>query len=288
MKDSSIINYLCKSEDNTNAYDKFYSNTIKSLNIDEYTVSDILSMLNKDNYELFNKIESEIDNEHVNYDHKIHGPRHIKDVLLYSILLNSNLFSDKHNLELLAYSAKYHDVARDSDGNEEHAIASANVVPELLNGKYSPEDIAKIQALIAFHEVDRRRTNLDYIFREICMHYGVNDKDIDELRKYAEILKDADALDRTRFVNRARLNPYMLYYLESQKFIKVASCLQETYALSDLKKYNADEDIDIILSEFTPQETLRFIRRNTKYMNDDEIKEFIHNDALNISKSSRR
>ena len=40
--------------------------------------------------------------------------------------------------------------------------------------------------------------------------------------------------------------------------------MQETYALHDLKEFNCDEEISILLDSFTPQEVLRTIRHSTK------------------------
>ena len=82
------------------------------------------------------------------------------------------------------------------------------------------------------------------------------------------ILKDADALDRTRFINNARLNINYLNNKEALRFVKFASCLQETYALNDLKQFNCEEEINLLLSCYTPQHILRTIRRAVKNSDD--------------------
>ena len=83
---------------------------------------------------------------------------------------------------------------------------------------------------------------------------------LDKVRMMAEVLKDADALDRTRFVNRARLDYRFLKFDISKRLIKFAAEMQETYALRDLKSYHCDEAISVLLQRDTPQELLREIR----------------------------
>ena len=93
----------------------------------------------------------------------------------------------------------------------------------------------------------------------------------------AEVLKDADALDRTRFINKARLNPEFLQYDASKQLVKFASSLQETYAIHDLKEFNCDESIGILLQIYTPQEVLRTIRHSTRgSLRNEDIQSFIN------------
>ena len=105
----------------------------------------------------------------------------------------------------------------------------------------------------------------------------------------AEVLKDADALDRTRFINKARLNPEFLQYGISRQLIRFASSLQETYAIQDLKGYQCDEAIGRLLQNYTPQEVLRTIRHSTRAnLRMEDIQSFINSWAYSSTKKTEK
>ena len=221
--------------------------------------------------------ENEIKEENVNGRLKVYGRRHIKDVLLYSTLIGQSVVQDKHDLDLIMLSAKYHDIGRKTDAYEEHAEASAKIAVEKLKDKCSPEDLSIISTIIEFHETPRNVANVDELFVVIARKNGITDDQIPRVRQMAEVLKDADALDRTRFINKARLNPEFLHYGFSKQLIKFASSLQETYAISDLKEFHCDEAIDILLQTYTPQEILRIIRHSTRgFLRNEDVQSFIN------------
>ena len=239
--------------------------------------TDIMSILNNGNLSTFLvMLENEIKEENVNGRLKVHGQRHIKNVLLYSTIIGQSVIKDKHDLELIMQSAKYHDIGRKTDANEEHASLSAEIAMERLKDDFSPEDTAIISTIIEFHETPRNIDRVDDLFVAIARKNGIADDQIPRVRQMAEILKDADALDRTRFINNARLNPDFLQFGISKQLIKFASSLQETYAIYDLKEFHCDEAIAILLQTYTPQEVLRTIRHSTRgnFRNED-IQNFI-------------
>ena len=221
--------------------------------------------------------ENEIKEENVNGRLKVHGQRHIKNVLLYSTLIGQSVVQDKHDLDLITLSAKYHDIGRKTDAYEEHAEASSKIAIEKLKDKCSPEDLSIISTIIEFHEIPRNVANVDELFVAMARKNGITDDQIPRVRQMAEVLKDADALDRTRFINKARLNPEFLQYDVSKKLIKFASSLQETYAIYDLKEFHCDEAIGILLQTYTPQEVLRTIRHSTRgNLRNEDIQSFIN------------
>ena len=119
--------------------------------------------------------------------------------------------------------------------------------------------------------------NADEEFAKMARNNGIADDQIPRVRQMAEVLKDADALDRTRFINKARLNPEFLQFDVSKQLVKFASSLQETYAISDLKEFQCDEAINILLQIYTPQEVLRTIRQSTRgIMKKEDIQSFIN------------
>ena len=221
--------------------------------------------------------ENEIIEEKVNAKLKVHGQRHIKNVLLYSTLIGQSVFQDKHDLDLIMLSAKYHDIGRSIDASEEHAESSARIAVEKLKDKCSLEDLAIISTIIEFHEIPRNMHNVDEVFEELARKNGVQENQQLRVRQMAEVLKDADALDRTRFINRARLDPNFLQYDISKQLVRFASSMQETYAIRDLKEFNCDEAISKLLKLYTPQEILRTIRHSTiGNITDGDIHSFIN------------
>ena len=147
--------------------------------------------------------------------------------------------------------------------------------------KNSEEDISIISTIIQFHETPRNISNANELFIDIARKNGVPDNEILRTRQMAEVLKDADALDRTRFINKARLNPEFLQYDVSKQLIRFASSLQETYAIEDLKEYQCDEAIDSLLQSYTPQEVLRTIRHSTRSnLKIEDIQNFIKSWAI--------
>lgn len=231
--------------------------------------------------------ENEIGEENINSRLKIHGQRHIKNVLLYSLLIGQSVVQDQHDLDLILLSAKYHDAGRKTDAHEEHAEESSEIAVDKLKEKYSKEDLAIIKTIIEFHEIPRNTSNVDEFFMAMARRNGIADNQIARVRQMAEVLKDADALDRTRFINQARLNPEFLQYGISKRLVKLASSLQETYALQDLKELNCEESISILLQNYTPQEVLRTIRHSTRgSLRTEDIHNFINSWANSCMNST--
>ena len=222
-----------------------------------YTAEQIIEIF-ENNKELFTSIDNEVKDDYLKIPQN-HGARHMEDVVLFSYILGLENLKDIHDRELLLRAAQYHDIGRVSGGEEVHAEASAKIAFETLSDKYDKDDLALIATLIEFHEVPRKLINIDEIFISIANKYGVIN--IEKARSMAEMLKDADALDRTRFVNRARLDSRYLKYDTSLRLIKFSSELQEYYSLVDLQEYN-QEFVEQQLLRFTPMELIRMIRHN--------------------------
>lgn len=276
--DSTLV-MINNSDGNERQFNKSDISTIDQAILDtQLSSSDVMSSLIDSGLSTsLVMYENEIKEENVNGRLKVHGQRHIKNVLLYSALIGQAVIKDKHDLDLILLSAKYHDIGRKTDAYEEHAVASAKIALEKLKDKCSPEDLSIISTIIEFHETPRNIVNVDELFVAIARKNGITDVQIPRIRQMAEVLKDADALDRTRFINKARLNPEFLQYDISKQLIKFASSLQETYAIYDLKEFHCDEAISVLLQTYTPQEVLRTIRHSTRgNLKNEEIQSFIN------------
>lgn len=266
IRNDSILSVISNCTENDRQFRKTDSKNISQILLENQLSSyDIETILTDSN--LLSTIvmyENEIKEENINGKLKIHGSRHIKNVLLYSAIISKSVIKNEHDLNLIMLSAKYHDIGRKTDAHEEHAASSAKIALEKLKDKCSTEDLSIISTIIEFHEISRNTTYEDEIFMYIARKNGIPENQLSRVRQMSEVLKDADALDRTRFITRARLKPEFLQYDISKKLIKFAATLQETYALEDLKEFHCDETLGTILQTYTPQEVLRTIRHSNR------------------------
>ena len=172
------------------------------------------------------EIENEIRNKLENVSklpyyngNKAHSIEHIERVTLFSGILAEMECIDEESRTSLLAAAAFHDSGRAGrDGNTEHAEASAIQVKKYLEENpdnpfgITRTNIGIIQTAIHYHEHAER--NIGHIDEEmiekLAKGYNVKEKDFQRTKKICELLKDADALDRCRFANRATLNPDFL------------------------------------------------------------------------------
>lgn len=156
-----------------------------------------------------------------------HGRKHINNVVLFSYLIAENENKlDKNNLDLLLQAAKYHDVGRDGIWNGQgeglrhdkddipHAHPSADAAEYYMkkektsDGKtiYTDSQIAMVKVAIEYHEVNEKDKNKfdQEVFEDLCRREGVKKEDLEQAKLMCIYLKDADALDRTRFVYKEK------------------------------------------------------------------------------------
>ena len=172
------------------------------------------------------EIENEIRNKLENVSklpyyngNKAHSIEHIERVTLFSGILAEMECIDEESRTSLLAAAAFHDSGRAGrDGNAEHAEASAIQVKKYLEENpdnpfgITRTNIGIIQTAIHYHE--HAEKNIGHIDEEmvekLAKGYNVKEKDFQRTKKICELLKDADALDRCRFANRATLNPKFL------------------------------------------------------------------------------
>ncbi|MBQ3408060.1 MAG: hypothetical protein IJH12_02500 [Clostridia bacterium] len=150
-----------------------------------------------------------------------HGRRHINNVVLFSYLLAQNDGKILGDMDLVIQAAKYHDVGRDGVWNgmgpgKRHdkdliphaypsALAAEFYMKKELNSdgtrKYTDSQIALVKVAIEYHEVyeeNKNKFNED-VFMGLCKKENVKSEDLERCKLMCIYLKDADALDRTRF-----------------------------------------------------------------------------------------
>lgn len=151
------------------------------------------------------------------YQSSLHGQGHIERALLLSALINWREGLDPADDELLYLAASYHDVGRVSDGYDtEHGTRSA-VRLEELTGR-TGEDLRLMQGAVAAHSrPDRRLEETVSSYRAADFPHAV---------ALAQLLKDADGLDRVRIQD---LNPDFLRHESARELAPFAQYLFDLY-----------------------------------------------------------
>lgn len=141
-----------------------------------------------------------------------HNIYHIQRVMLFSQIIAQNEGISKKNFTLLLLAAALHDSGRTRDRKDfEHGKNSAEIAKEYIQNNInsiSEEDVKIIQIAIEHHttqEKEKGRINITEL-KELCQKYNVSMANLERIEIISSILKDADALDRTRFDTQNTLN----------------------------------------------------------------------------------
>lgn len=174
-----------------------------------------------------------------------HNIGHIERVLFLTQLIGrqelklDNGDIDEHAVNLLSECAKYHDCGRENDSvDKKHGQKSANkMIRFLQQAGFTDDDIRIMQVAVDYHE----EVDDDFRFERICEKYGIDPEKIDYTKKIANCLKDADALDRTRFSNpNAKPDAEMLRFEYSKELIPFAENLNRNYENFDRQQFVKD------------------------------------------------
>jgi HD superfamily phosphodiesterase len=169
-------------------------------------------------------------------DKKHHSSEHIERVVFWSSVLGEKCNLGIRDKELLLQSAVYHDCGRVSDKNDkDHGASSATLMNLVIDKKYSEQDKNIISVAIEYHEVeDEDKEKAQKIFDNICEKYNISNQEKERAQLIATLLKDADALDRTRFHNyRATLDPRKLRTEQAKLLVEASRELQSRYDNAD-------------------------------------------------------
>lgn len=123
------------------------------------------------------------------FQSRIHGPGHIERTLCHGAFCAQAEGLDREDTRLLLFACAYHDVGRQDDKADDlHGHRSAARIPELtgLRG----EALKMVQAAVDAHARD------DAQLLPTLRAYAP--EDLERTRRLAELLKDADGLDRVR------------------------------------------------------------------------------------------
>jgi len=226
----------------TNNYDE-----LKFLNelLTKYNIRDMMLEQSK-----------KIKTEHL-YSSFFHGLHHSQKVYLFACLIASEMHVSAVEMQILTDAAFYHDIGRETDMEDPiHGLISANKIEKVLdNATY--QDKKNIGYLKAVVDVHSRTTQNAMI--ETFENYKIDypDMDYSVFERLANILMDADALDRTRFKKTcdAALREKYLRLDASRKIIVIAQMVNDFYAqrIDDL---NAEKIRHVL--ESTPNKEKEF------------------------------
>ena len=149
-----------------------------------------------------------------------HGADHVEKVLFNAMYIGQQEGLNNEEMKVLIEAAKYHDTGRASAGVE-HGIQGAKASGKYLINGHSEDEVAMIQAAIHYHAIPDNEMALGALF-EI---YNVKEEYRESVSKIAAILKDADALDRSRFPGN--LDASFLRTKTAQSYVKASYQLQE-------------------------------------------------------------
>lgn len=127
----------------------------------------------------------------------------------------------------------YHDEGRENDDDIRHGLKGAIIAQDSLKDKYSTSDLRIISAAISFH--DERTTGFDIKkneevgFNNVSSYFNLTKNEKEKARIIGNILKDADALDRTRFESEYILDERYLRTKSAKTLMKLAYYLNRNY-----------------------------------------------------------
>lgn len=264
LQEESIINKIGANQVNSNnVATKYYENCWKN-SPNQVDLSNVVGEMKSSG--LLGRYEAEVRDIHMSgfYRNTMpeHGLEHVEDVLFDAMYMGNKLGLTDNEMNVLIEAAKFHDCGRANTGMQ-HGIEGAQNSEHYLKMSKSEQDIAMIQAAIEYHAYDGD-------FNKILNKYGVKGQNRVSATKIANILKDADALDRARFPGN--LNENRLRTDISKQLIKSSHQLQELRG----KNFLNETFIENVNANLSDVNTIQFLRN--KGVSDYEISFWINND----------
>ncbi len=215
-----------------------YGNFLSLYN--QYDLKELILYLNE--LGLVDDIKSIVDkmDKSILYSSFTHGYMHNERVIFFTYILAKLKNLSSEDLEILMDAAKYHDIARINDYEDDiHGLGAANKIEKIVKNKKiyeNKENLNLLKFIIDFHSTK------DSVFEVLMENYEIEDKERAEILSYT--FKASDALDRVRLTmgkKKTDLDPSYFKIPEAFSLIKVAHQLNELY----LSQLNLLENKDI-------------------------------------------
>lgn len=160
-------------------------------------------------------------NEDELYHSHIHGILHSEKVLLFATVIGLDEKLNDIEMQIITDAAKYHDIGRTNDHDEKvHGLMSASKIDKVITSEIykNNNNLAMLKAIVEIHSIDDKQE------RAVFEKYKLND--FNKFKKMYSILKDADGLDRKRFLGNhpACFDPN---YLRLSISKNLTSCAEE-------------------------------------------------------------
>lgn len=160
------------------------------------------------------------------YIHQEHGIRHADNTTMYVYYIASKEGYSFEAIRFLMEAMREHDIGRTNDwemGN--HGFRGAEIYKDENVYKMSLADISIVEFLILAHDLPSSKD-----VKKAAIHYlkeYLKEEQIDVLCDMAHILRDADALDRTRFpiFSEDYINCRFLTHESARQLVLVAQTL---------------------------------------------------------------
>ena len=192
---------------------------------------------------------SKVDNRYF-YDSFIHGRNHSEKVYFFALFLAKIKNLDPIDTRIVLDAALYHDIGRIVDSEDTvHGLTSTLRLQEkniLTNPIYKdPINLDLLYAIIEGHSLDDDCKNNNYENRFYEYDIELPEDNYERYSVLYDILKDADALDRTRFGRKsfATVDKDMLRIEESKALIEMAYEINDIYK-SEMMKGFKEHTID--------------------------------------------
>lgn len=208
--------------------------------IDEENINFKNIDLNEKDIEILIKKLNNINKDFL-YKSDFHGLYHSEKVLLFGYLIGKNRGLDDVDIQIIMDAAIYHDIGRMADNDDEqHGLVSSN---RLLNEKNNIlsnliyDDDANFNYLRLICDSHSRNDKYDQLtYDNFVYDNDITNMNFERFKRLSDILKDADALDRTRFMSATStvLNEKYLRSDYSKKLIPFAKYINELYRMRDL------------------------------------------------------
>lgn len=189
------------------------------------------------------------------YKSDVHGISHNERVGFLSFAIGILEGLNEEDLRLVLELAKYHDVGRIDDSEDDlHGKRSSEKIDRLADWK-NEEELRILKTVSICHSID------DKEFEKIAKQNGI--KDVDRCKKIFLVLKDADALDRVRIKNNG-LDVNYLRTESAKNMILAAYELFENYKYAQ-KQIEEEETIDfppkMVFDKSLSQEQMRALKK---------------------------
>ena len=195
--------------------------------LDNKNKFEILRDLTLEEVEFLKETVSRVDEKFL-YKFQYHGIYHSQKVFLFGYLINRKLGIVNEDKKVLYDALLLHDCGRIDEFEESfHGLIGANRLKDYFNSDeyYLQEpNLDLLCSIVDAHSTD------DKIAEVIACNYSLDDY-MDRFLSLSKILKDADALDRTRFpkMSTAAIKDKYLRFEYSKELIELAYRINEFY-----------------------------------------------------------